>query len=397
MIISGKNLIKDFSQKQGRPDLLVIAGEHSGDQHAAKLVQELKLKYPHLDICALGGPELKSSGTNLLMDLTAYSVLGIWEAIRRFPFFYTLLEDLVKWIEIRRPKHILLVDYPGFNLTLAKTLHKKKLTKKSGGDIGMHFYISPQIWAWKGKRRFKMAEMLDDLAVIFPFEVNSYSDTTLPVSFVGHPFIEQDVGLELSYNPKSFILLLPGSRKIAVSYIFPKMLNAMELFFKVNGPEKMLVIYPTDLIRTTLEKILSKYPHLQPYVTLSKHTEKIEAKAVLTSSGTMSLKCSLAGIPGAIVYAVNPISYAVGTRLLRIKYLGIANILLNEDMYPEFWQHKARPDTLCKELIECIEGKERIAYTQDAAKRLKSILTPQSVGHLDASDWLAQAMGINTL
>jgi lipid-A-disaccharide synthase len=211
---------------------LIVAGEHSGDEHAARVVRELNVTHPGLKICALGGPELASAGAQLLHDLTATSVVGFVEVLKHYSFFKALFEATVRWVGQYRPRAICFVDYPGFNLRLAARLRERGLSVKSGGKVKLLFYISPQIWAWKAKRRFTMARDLDALAVIFPFEPACYKDTTLPVEFVGHPFLAPDYVSPVRYDPAGPVLLLPGSRVQAVERIFPLLLAGFAEFRK---------------------------------------------------------------------------------------------------------------------------------------------------------------------
>src|SRR3972149_3783514 len=150
----------------GHADLLVVAGEHSGDEHAARMVRGLLAKSPDLKVCALGGPELAGAGAQLLHDLTASSVVGLVEVLRHYRYFRTLFGATLDWIGRHRPGAVCFVDYPGFNLRLVRALHERGLSKKGGGAIRALYYISPQIWAWKGNRRFEMAAHLDAVAVI---------------------------------------------------------------------------------------------------------------------------------------------------------------------------------------------------------------------------------------
>jgi len=154
----------------GAVDLLIVAGEHSGDEHAARVVRELRAKNPQLRICALGGPELAQAGAQLLHDLTATSVVGFVEVLKHYAFFKALFEATLRWVAQHRPRAVCFIDYPGFNLRLAAQLRTRGLSVKGGGPVKLLYYISPQIWAWKPKRRFAMARDLDAMAVIFPFE-----------------------------------------------------------------------------------------------------------------------------------------------------------------------------------------------------------------------------------
>jgi lipid-A-disaccharide synthase len=226
-----------------------------------------------------------------------------------------------------------------------------------------------------------MAHHLDGLAVIFPFERESYADTALPVEFVGHPFLADDYTVPVSYDPAGPILLLPGSRKQPVSKIFPAMLASHARF----GEREAVVLYPS-------EKILAVLQAARPpaNVTLRPTGEPMAASAVLTSSGTMSMLCALAGIPGAIVYRTTSIEYWLGRLLVKVPYLGIANLLLREPMYPEYIQNAATPEALARELRECVHNPERQRKTAAQAEQLRTILKQPASG--TAADWLWRGM-----
>lgn len=187
--------------RQDPIDWLILAGEHSGDQHAAQLVRGILQAKPNAHIVAIGGPALAQSGASLILDMMPYAVIGFWEVIRHWGFFRTLFSKILSWITTYQPRQICTVDYPGLNLRLAQALRDRGLSRKGGGQIGVHHYISPQIWAWKRGRRFKMSRILDSLGVIFPFEAAAYADTTLPVYFVGHPFVQTTAPHPLYNDP----------------------------------------------------------------------------------------------------------------------------------------------------------------------------------------------------
>jgi lipid-A-disaccharide synthase len=364
----------------GQVDVLVIAGEHSGDQHAAKMVRGLRARHPEVVVAALGGPALAGAGAQLLHDMTTTSAIGV-EVLKHLSFFRALFAEILRWIEEYRPRAVCFVDSSGLNLRLAKAMVERRLSVKGGGSIRTLYYISPQIWASRASRRFKMARHLDGLAVIFPFERESYADTSLPVAFVGHPFLAEDYAVPVSYDPAGPVLLLPGSRKQPVSKIFPVMLASHARF----GDREAVVLYPSEKILTTLQA--ARPP---ANVTLRPTGEPIAASAVLTSSGTMSMLCALAGIPGAIVYRTTSIEYWLGRLLVKVPYLGIANLLLKEPMYPEYIQNAATPEALARELRECVHNPERRRKTAAQAEQLRAILKQPASG--TAADWLWRGM-----
>ena len=370
----------------GAVDVLIIAGEHSGDEHAARLVRELRAEQPGVRVAALGGPELEAAGAQLLFDLTASSVVGLVEVLKNYSFFAALMEETLRWIGVYAPRAVLFVDYPGMNLRLAAALRERGLSVKGGGSIKTLFYISPQIWAWKAKRRFTMARDLDALAVIFPFEVACYADTALPVEFVGHPFLAPDYAAPVSYDPAGPVLLLPGSRKQAVARIFPVLLAGYAEFLRGGAGRPATVLYPSEDILNVLRAARSSVQlQLVPTGT------PVAASAVLTSSGTMSMHCALAGIPGAIAYRANILTYLLGRMLVKIEYLGIANLLLNEPMYPEFIQGAATPQALAAQISAGLNDAARRAQTMERAERLRVLLSRPTGG--TAAAWLRRQLG----
>lgn len=368
----------------GGVDLLVIAGEHSGDEHGARLVAELRAKQPGLRVCALGGKHLAAAGAQLLHDLTASSVVGLVEVLKNYSFFKALFDATAAWIATHRPRAVCFVDYPGFNLRLAATLNERGLASRAGGPVKLLFYISPQIWAWKAGRRFKMAQHLDALACIFPFEVACYTDTELPVEFVGHPFLAKDYVPPVRFDAEAPVLLLPGSRKQAVGRIWPLLREGHAAY----GKRGARVIYPSAAIREVIEAA-----GVPTGVELVANTgAPVPASAVLTSSGTMSLHCALAGLPGAIVYRANPLTYLLGRWLVKIPYLGINNLLLKAPMYPEYLQGAASPGALAAELRDCLENPARRDATATQTKALQAILSQPAEG--TAADWALRRGGL---
>jgi len=371
----------------GRPDLLIIAGEHSGDEHAARLVAGLKARHPDRKVACLGGAHLQAAGAQLLYDLTAVSIVGFVEVVKHYNFFKGLFHQTLDWIERYQPREICFVDYPGFNLRLAEQLHRRGLSRKGGGDIRVSYYIGPQIWAWKAKRRFKMARTLDRLGVIFPFEVDCYKDTDLPVGFVGHPFARRDYEQPFIHDAEAPVLLLPGSRTTAVGRIFPILLESFARALERSPELTACVVYPSRQILDQLRTILDLYPDLRDKIRFEANGQTgLPARAVLMSSGTMSLAVALSGIPGAIAYRLNPISYWMGRYLVKIPFIGIANILLDRALHKEFIQSAANPQRLSEEILSaCSPG--RVEEAAAAASELNRILRPPS--HADAVDWIA--------
>ena len=368
--------------KNSECDVLVIAGEHSGDEQASRMIASALKKNPDLRVCAFGGEQLAKVGAQLLFDMTSFSVVGFVEVVKNYGFFKKLLEAVADWICQYKPKKVCFVDYPGFNLHLAKILKERGVSIKGGGNIKLFYYISPQIWAWKAGRRFKMANLLDSLATIFPFEPKCYADTTLPAKFVGHPFMSAEYNPPVEYDPNGEILLLSGSRTIAVSRILPIMVDTLRLL----PNERAVVIYPTQAIKEKIDFVLAKNKDVADRIrVIANSSEKIAIKGAMMSSGTMSLSCSLEGIPGAIIYKANAFTYFLGRMLVNIKYLSIANIILDKPAWQEFIQFDASPKKIAKYMQTCLTPEARKTFC-DYANELKNVL--QAPAEQGSADWL---------
>ncbi len=369
-------------------DVLVIAGEHSGDEHAARMIKAAKEKNESLKVCAVGGRHLEAAGAQLLFDLTQYSVVGFIEVLKNYKELKRLFDEIVGWIKEHRPKAVVFVDYPGMNLRIAKRLAEEGISSRAGGATRLLYYISPQVWAWKEKRKFEMAKILDSLAVIFPFEVDVFEGTQLETRFVGHPFLSSDYDLPVSYDPSGPILLLPGSRRAAIGRIAPILFSAFSECLKSKSKLKAVCIYASEDLKVLLESILEKFPDVAERIELRPNTDSLGARAVLTGSGTMSLNCALANIPGAVAYRTHPLTYIMGRMLVKIPYIGIANLLLDKPLYPEFIQGAATRKRLAAEITDCIENVDRIKQTRNWAAELRDLLDKPSSGGV--ADWLLE-------
>lgn len=388
--------------KHGRVDLLVVAAEHSGDEHAARMVRELRQRRPELVVCALGGPRLAAAGAQLLRDLTANSTMG-FAVLGQISYYRALIADVVEWVGRHRPRAVCFVDSSGLNLRIARGLCERGFSVKGGGPTKALYYISPQIWASRANRRFVMSRHLDGLAAIFPFEPGCYADTRLPVEFVGHPFVAADHVAPVRYDPAGPVLLLPGSRRQVVARIFPVLLEA----YRQSGTTREAVaLYPSESILAALQAAAPPAnvrlcsvaegrarPLGAPgvYGRPSGPSLPQTASAVLTASGTMSMQCALAGIPGALTYKTDGLTYFLGRMIVQVKFIGIANLLLNEAMYPEYIQAAATPAALAAELRTSLESPERIRQTQAQAARLRALLSRPAAGTV--TDWMERQLG----
>jgi lipid-A-disaccharide synthase len=343
-----------------------------------------------LRVAAFGGPRLRAAGAQLLFDMTTFSAVGIVEILSAYPFYRRLFGRMVAWTTQWKPKVVVLVDYPGLNLRLANELRKAGLSRAGQGTTAVIQYVSPQLWAWKPKRRFTMARDLDGVGTIFPFEPACYADTKLDARFVGHPFAEAGHQPALRYDADGPVLLLPGSRPKPVRKIFPALVEAFALFRRDHPGRRALVLHTGGAVHAELYRLLAEYGDEAKGIDLRPVSEGPAAGcAALVSSGTMSLTVALAGIPGAVVYRANPLTWIVGQRLIagRVDHLGIANILLKRQAWPEFLQGACEPTALAARLGVCVDGVgPRDQAVADAAE-LARLLSAESGA--TPAEWVA--------
>lgn len=370
----------------GAVDLLVVSAEHSGDAHAARMVRELRTKQPDVRVCALGGPRLAAAGAQLLRDLTVGSTMG-FAVLTKLSHYRALIAEVVRWVGEHKPRAVCFVDSSGLNLRIARGLFERGFSAKAGGTTKTLYYISPQIWASRAGRRFAMAEHLDGVAAIFPFEPAAYADTALPVEFVGHPFLAPDYQLPVAFDPAGPVLLLPGSRRALVKRVFPVLLEA---FSQAGTGRRAVALYPSEDIRGLLAALKQASPAGDRVELRAGGGAPVGGAAVLTASGTMSLECALAGVPGALTYKTDALTYLLGRLIVKVDFIGIANLLLKEAMYPEFIQGAATPAALAEQLRESLTNAERIERTRAQAARLRTLLHAPTQG--SAAEWVLRQL-----
>jgi lipid-A-disaccharide synthase len=322
--------------------------------------------------------------------MTTFSAVGIVEILSAYPFYRRLFNRMVDWTLQWKPKVVVLVDYPGLNLRLADELRKAGLSRAGFGGTAVIQYVSPQLWAWKPKRRFTMARDLDSVGTIFPFEPACYADTKLDARFVGHPFAEKEHIPGLRHDPDGPVLLLPGSRPKPVRKIFPALVEAFALFRQNHPKRRALVLHTGGEVHAELYRLLAEYGEEAKGIDLRPVSEgPASGCAALVSSGTMSLTVALAGIPGAVVYRANPLTWVMGRYLIagRVDHLGIANILLRRQAWPEYLQGACEPAALAARLQACVEEPEPQAQAAADASELLSLLSAKS-GSTPA-EWVA--------
>ncbi|MEJ2634854.1 MAG: lipid-A-disaccharide synthase [Calditrichia bacterium] len=317
--------------------ILIIAGEPSGDRHAAELVYELKKYAPGIAYEGIGGDDMAEQGVKLLYHIRQMAFLGFAEVIRHLPFIRSVFRHLRKWMAAEKPLALILVDYPGFNLRLARI----------AGEFGVPviYYICPQLWAWGEKRVEKIRRYVDLPLVIFKFEEEFYARHGIPAKFVGHPLADE-IHISLSeaefrekhkLDPdKPIVALLPGSRNNEVRKLLPMMIRTATEFRKSH--EVQFIVGKASSVDREVYHIILKNTNSAAIIEKDIHHLMKYSYASLVASGTATLESGYLGTPMVVLYRVAPLTYHIGRMLIKIENIALANIVSGKTVVPELIQ-----------------------------------------------------------
>jgi lipid-A-disaccharide synthase len=350
--------------KTKNKSVVIVAGEASGDAHAARLVNELKKLDDAISFRGMGGDNLRRAGVDVFIDMTELAVVGIMEVLLKYNVIKAELNRLKRDISERPPDLLILVDYQEFNQRLAAYA-------KSIG-IKVLFYIGPQVWAWRPKRVYKMGKIVDHMAVILPFEKALYEDANVPVTFTGHPLTDEVVAdktkqqarIQLEIGDTTTIGLFPGSRSGEIKRILPLILESARLIKKDlarhQTPDVQFILPIASTIKT--EDLAAFYPMMNELSVIcikDQFYDVIQScDVIITASGTATLEIGLLEVPMVIVYKAAALTYFIISRLVSIKHLGLVNIIPGKEIVREFIQHNARPEDIAKETLRLLNDKK---------------------------------------
>lgn len=348
------------------PKIFIIACEASGDTHGASLVQAIKKIKPDIEFEGLGGREMERAGVKLLEEMTRVSVLGFGDVLRKYFHFREIFYRALRHVKKTKPDLLILIDSPAFNLRFAKKIKK---------EIPVIYYISPQIWAWGGRRIHTIKKTVNHMMVILPFEETIYKKAGVPCTFVGHPLLDRvnpskprealrrEFGIK---EDEKMVALLPGSREPEVRRIFPAMLETADILQKEKGEGeiKFFLVQAPHVPSEIYEKIHAAYPEV-PLQKTSQRLYDIVAAAdfALVASGTATLETALLGTPYFLLYKASASTFFLGRRLVRLPYIGLVNVLAGRHVVPEFIQYLALPKRIAHEtkvLLENTELREKL-------------------------------------
>ena len=349
--------------------IMIVAGEASGDMHGANLVREMLKNDPALNFYGIGGNKLQKEGVELLANASDMAVVGLTEVVSKLGNILKIMGMMKRSLDERRPDLVILIDYPDFNIRLAKAAKKR--------GIKVFYYISPQVWAWRKSRIGQIKKMVNKMAVILPFEVETYSQKGFSVNYVGHPLLDM---VKLNYSKqearkkfglaenKITIGILPGSRPSEVRKLMPELLRAAQIL-KREMPDLQFVLPLADTLEEIIvTEIIARF-NVKVKV-ISGHTYDVISctDLALVASGTATLETALLGVPMIIVYKISLLSYFIGRLFVHVKNIGLVNIIAGKTIVPELIQSDASGKRIAAEALSILKNGER---RQEMIKELK--------------------------
>jgi lipid-A-disaccharide synthase len=339
--------------------VFIVAGEASGDLHASHLARSLLQIDASLRLRGMGGDNMRRAGVEVMFDASELAVVGLFEVLANYRMIKGVLEQIKRTITDTPPDLLILVDYQEFNQRLAAYA-------KSIG-VKVLFYIGPQVWAWRPKRVYKMGAIVDQMAVIFPFEVDLYKDANVPVEFTGHPLVEEVVADKspaqarelLELDEQTTIGLFPGSRRGEIKRVLPIQLATAKQLLKYNPEAQFVLPLAESLNDDVLDPFLEDIIDLRITVINGRVYDVMQAcDAIVTASGTATLEIALMGVPMAIVYKISWLSYFILKFIVSIDRIGLVNIIAGKDVVREFLQGKARPKKIATEIVHILSNSD---------------------------------------
>ena len=359
----------------GERKILIVAGETSGDLHGAHLIKAALSLDPKLHFYGVGGVHLRSMGTEVVFDNAQVAVVGIVEVLSKLGSIYRVFRWLKRSLDRDKPALAILIDFPDFNLRLAKEANKR--------GIPVFYYISPQVWAWRKGRVKKIAKLVHKLVVILPFEVSFYRERGIDCEFVGHPLIDivkphlaKEKALDIFRldKDKRTIGLLPGSRRDEVHNLLPVLLKSAHLLLR-DFPNLQFVIPIAPAInRFEVEKYIAD-SNVDIRV-VGEHTYDVLniCDLIITASGTATLEATIMSTPMIIVYKVSFLSYLVGRLLVKVKNIGLVNLIAEERIVPELIQRQASPVNIFNEASRMLKNPHLLSVIRGELEKVREKL-----------------------
>ncbi|HEX9944855.1 MAG TPA: lipid-A-disaccharide synthase [Thermoanaerobaculia bacterium] len=351
-------------------ELLVVAGEASGDLHGSRLISELRRRVPELTTFGLGGDEMQAAGLQAVAHSSEISVVGLTEVLKVLPRAREVFADLLREVDRRRPALAVLIDFPEFNLRLAKEL--------KGRGLEVVYYISPQVWAWRRRRVKTIARLVDRMLVLFPFETDFYRGHNVDVVHVGHPLVDEVPALPQAWDRGEpdgpyRLALLPGSRVSEVEALLPVLLEAVRRLASELPIEARIIRAPT-IASEFLEEHVDFSGLPVEIVSGDRFAAVADSHLALCASGTATLEVGLLGTPMVMVYRLASWTYALGKLLVRLPDVSLVNLVLGKRVVPELIQADASPERVAAEAARLLTSAEARHEMQTALGELRGRL-----------------------
>ena len=353
--------------------IMIIAGEASGDFHGAKLVEAMRARNRSLFFCGIGGNALKAAGVRILVDASELAVVGITEVFSKASRILKGIGLTKRLLKSLRPDLLILIDFPGFNLHVAAT------AKKLG--VPVLYYISPQIWAWRPGRVSKIGQRVDHVAVILPFEKEFYQKHHIPVTFVGHPLLDNQILPEnppaaQAHNQNPVVGFLPGSRDREIASLLPLMLTAARNLLTHNPNIKFIISIAPSVKKDTIETLVREQGLSSNYELVSDRVENIfkRCNLAVVASGTVTLEAAICGTPIIIAYKISPVSAFIGKLLVQVKHIGLVNLIAGKEIAPELVQEQATAENIRDSVIKLLDDADGLELQRREMLKIKELL-----------------------
>lgn len=346
--------------------VLISAGEASGDIHAAAVTAAIKKLRPDTEVFGMGGDALRQAGGEVLFDIKEHGVMGFAEIICKLPALFRLRNSFVKVMDERKPDCLVVVDYPGFNMKIAKIAHEKGIPVVS--------YISPSAWAWHKSRAKKVARIVDKVAAIFPFEYDVYHEAGADTVFVGHPLLDivktsmprcEAEAFAGKKAGRKLILLMPGSRLMEIEKMLPVLLEAAKVI-KQRMPEVDFAMPRAGTIPLSMLEEKIKAAGIEVKITEGHNYDLFSvADLALATSGTVTLEAALCGLGSIIVYRTSAINAFIARRVINIPNIGLPNIVAGRQVLPELLQEDFTPEKVAQAAWELLQPERNAQMKRD--------------------------------
>ncbi len=359
---------------------MIVAGEASGDLHGATLCQALKTLTPDVRLFGMGGRRMADAGVDVLIDVTGSAVVGGTEAVSRVPMLYRAYRRLRAALHHSRPAAVVLIDFPEFNLRLARAAHRE--------GIPVVYFIPPQIWAWRHARVRTLRRLVSLVLAVFPFELDLYRRAGVPVAYVGHPVLDAiatapsraEARRQLGMPEDALVIgLLPGSRREEVERALPAMRDACRRIASVRGETRFVVGLAPTIDRATIEAASAEGVRTE-IAPDGAYAVMRAADLLLVTSGTATLEAALLGAPMIVSYQLSWVSEALARLVIRVPWISLANIILGRAVVPEFYRKTATGERLAAEALRLLSDSRALEAQREAFGELAAQLGGAGVG-----------------